>query len=108
MHLHPDHPSLVPPWTPGLLPKGLWGRARARIAASYRISPAAPVLRPALVRNATTSVFHKLPLTSGSQCVHLLKQHAGEAPERDAETGRVLRHAEEGFGENVPETKVHQ
>lgn len=59
LHLHPDHPSLVPPRTPGLLPKGLWSRARAGIAASYRISPAASVLRPALVRNATSSVFHK-------------------------------------------------
>lgn len=59
LHLHPDHPSLVPPRTPGLLPKGLWSRARAGIAASYRISPATSVLRPALVRNATSSVFHK-------------------------------------------------
>lgn len=108
MHLYPHHSSLVAPGTPGLLPEGLWDRARTRIAAPYRIPPAASVLRPTSVGNATTPVLHKFPLTSGSQCVHLPKQHAGEAPERNAETGCVLRHAEKRSGENVPETKVHQ
>lgn len=59
VHLYPHHSSLVAPGTPGLLPEGLWDRARTRIAAPYRIPPAASVLRPASVGNATTPVLHK-------------------------------------------------
>lgn len=59
VHLYPHHSSLVAPGTPGLLPKGLWDRARTRIAAPYCIPPAASVLRPAPVGNATTPVLHK-------------------------------------------------
>lgn len=31
-----------------------------------------------------------------------------KAAERDAEESGVLRRAAEGFGENVPETEIHQ
>lgn len=53
-------------------------------------------------------VSFRFAVATNAERVLLPKSDAREAAARDVAQSSVLGYAEEGLGENVPETKVHQ
>lgn len=50
----------------------------------------------------------RVPAVADAQRLLLPEPDAGQAAPGNAAAGRLLRHAAEGLGEDVPETEVHQ